>query len=413
MRAADRTCRTAILVVALALLGARPVHAASGAAVEELALRIRSVLPVPLFGVPLAPQAVAQADPDGPTIDPAELDNPAALERDLRAALGRPRSATRLTVTDGIARLGRYSIGSEEVHRGHVVVLEGNADIHGRLEGNLVTLDGDILVHPGAVITGDVLVIGGHVRNLGGTIEGATQEMDATPLSTEATAPLGTVVATRAAGLLGVMFTLIVVGFGLVTFGRPNLEIVSDTVTSSFGRSFLVGVLGQVLLLPTFGALVVGLVLTVAGALLVPFAVVVFALLAIVAALGGTIAVAHAMGETITRRRMAHGVMLSPNAYRYVLTGLSGLGSVWLAWVAFGWVPFAGGVAFSIATLASWVAVSAGFGAALLSRGGIREEFSGRMLPTAMMTDEYLWATPQFGVPAVKRPPKPDATDQR
>jgi hypothetical protein len=49
---------------------------------------------------------------------------------------------------------------------------------------------------------------------------------------------------------------------------------------------------------------------------------------------------------------------------------------------------------------------TAGFGAALLSRGGIREEFTGRLLPPAMMTDEYLWATPQMGVPAVKRPPK-------
>jgi hypothetical protein len=408
MRAADRFFRPAILVVALALTGAPSVHAAPAVAIEELGARLRGVLPVPLFGVPLAPQAVAQTGPDGRTINPADLDSPATLERDLRAALGRPRSATRLNVTGGIARLGRYSIGSEEVHRGHVVVLEGNADIHGRLEGNLVTLDGDILVHPGAVITGDVLAIGGQVRALGGLVEGATQEMDATPLSAEATTPLGTLVATRAVGFLGVMFTLLVVGFGLVTFGRPNLEIVSDTVTTSFGRSFLVGVLGQVLLLPTFGALVVGLVLTVAGALLVPFAVVVFALLAIVAALGGAIAVAHAMGETITRRRMAHGVMLSPNAYRYVTTGLAGVGSVWLAWIAFGWVPFAGGVAFGIAALASWVAVSAGFGAALLSRGGIREEFSGRMLPTPMMTDEYLWATPQFGVPAVKRPPKSD-----
>lgn len=373
MRAADRLVRPALFVV-LALLGARP----AGAAEQD------------------------------PAIDLTTLDAPATLERDLRVALGGSLDATGLTIRDGIVRVGRYAVGSEEVRRGHVLVLEGNAEIHGRLEGNLVTLDGDILVHPGAVITGDVLAIGGRVRTLGGTIEGATQEMEATPLATEAATPPATVIATRAAGFLGVMFTLLVVGFGLVTFGRPNLEIVSDTVTTSFGRSFFVGVLGQVLLLPTFGALVVGLVLTVAGALLVPFAVVVFALLAVVSALGGTIAVAHAMGETITRRRMAHGVRLSPNGYRYVLTGLAGLGAVWLAWVAIGWVPIAGSVAFGIATLSSWVAVSAGFGAALLSRGGIREEFSGRLLPTPMLTDEYLWATPQFGVPAVKRPPRSD-----
>jgi hypothetical protein len=41
----------------------------------------------------------------------------------------------------------------------------------------------------------------------------------------------------------------------------------------------------------------------------------------------------------------------------------------------------------------------------LLSRAGLREGFAGRILPPEAMTDEYLWATPQFGVPAAKRPP--------
>jgi hypothetical protein len=45
-----------------------------------------------------------------------------------------------------------------------------------------------------------------------------------------------------------------------------------------------------------------------------------------------------------------------------------------------------------------------GLGAALLSRAGIRENFAGRIVPPEALTDEYLWATPQFGVPAVRRP---------
>ena len=47
---------------------------------------------------------------------------------------------------------------------------------------------------------------------------------------------------------------------------------------------------------------------------------------------------------------------------------------------------------------------STGFGAALLSRAGIRENFAGRLIPPEALTDEYLWATPQFGVPAARRP---------
>src|SRR5206468_12350951 len=147
----------------------------------------------------------------------------------------------------------------------------------------------------------------------------------------------------RGAGVVGVFLTLCALGFGLVMFGRPNLEVVSDTVSHSFGRSFLTGLLGQILLLPTFGMLVVGLILSVAGILLLPFAVVVYTLLVIVAAVGGYLAVAHAIGETYIRRRMALGAVIgSPNSYRYLLIGIAALASLWLAWAIFGWVPLAG-----------------------------------------------------------------------
>ncbi len=367
--------------------------------------RMRDLLPFLSSTMLPLPQAVEQAGPGGPTVDPTRLNAPERLELELRNALSDPIGETRLTVVGGIARIGHFSLGSAEHHTGNVVVLEGDAEIHGELIGNLVTLDGDIIMHPGARVTGDVLAIGGRVRDPDGGITGTIQSIEAVVPSVPPT-PLASVIASRAAGLLGVFATLLVLGFGMVTFGRPNLEIVSDTVIHSFGRAFLAGVLGQILVLPTFGMLVVGLFLTVAGALLVPFVVVVYVLLAIIAVLGGVLAVAHAMGETITRRRMARGLATSPNSYRYLTTGLLALAATWVAWVAFGWVPVAGTITFLAAALGSWCVGTAGFGAALLSHGGIREEFTGRLLPPAMMTDEYLWATPQIGVPAVKRPPK-------
>src|SRR5690606_14535049 len=191
----------------------------------------------------------------------------------LREALGDPLTDPRRTITNGIARLGNYNLGSSESVRGHVVVLKGDAEIHGRLEGNIVTLDGDIVIHPGAAVVGDVLAIGGRVRDVEGGITGTIAQHEATPLPEQPFNLLGTL-ARRSAGLIGVFLTLLTLGLGLVTFGRPNLEIVSDTVTHSFGRAFVVGLLGQILVLPTFGMLMVGLVLTVAGALLLPFAVV-------------------------------------------------------------------------------------------------------------------------------------------
>jgi hypothetical protein len=355
-----------------------------------------------------APQPVPQADSQGPVVNPGHLDQPARLERELRASLRKPLSNTRLTVTGGAARIGAWNVGSDETIRGHMVVLEGGAEIHGRVEGNVVTLDGDITVFPGGAIIGDVLAIGGAVHQVGdGTISGAVQELAAASAAPSVAAPsVPLQIFRHAAGVTGLVLTLVVLGFGLVTFGRPNLEIVSDTVVHSFGRAFLAGLLGQVLVLPTFGMLVIGLALTIAGALLVPFAVAVYVLLVLVTTIGGLLAVAHAVGERITHRRMARGIVVSPNSYRYVATGLGAAAIVWIAWVFFGWVPVAGTLMLVAATLTTWSLATVGFGAALLSRGGIQEKFAGRLISPDMMTDEYLWATPQFGVPAVKRPDK-------
>ena len=408
MRGGNR--KAALLLIAVLIPASRLLAAPASNRGDHIPERVRRLLIATLFndGGP-APQAVQPADSQGRTINPAHLDHPLELERELRASLGKPIGATRLTVNGGSARIGQYSVGSDETIHGHVVVLEGSTEIHGRVEGNVVTLDGDVTVFPGGSIVGDVLSIGGTVHKVGnGTICGSIQELAASaPLPASPPASILGQIVRHAAGLAGLFLTLTVLGFGLVTFGRPNLEIVSDTVTHSFGRSFLAGLLGQVLVLPTFGMLVIGLALTIAGALLLPFAVAVYVLLVLVTSIGGLLAVAHAIGERITHRRMARGIMVSPNSYRYVVTGLGIAATIWIAWVAFGWVPVAGTLMLMAAGLTTWTVATVGFGAALLSRGGIREHFAGRLIAPEMMTDEYLWATPQFGVPAVKRPPKP------
>ena len=312
-----------------------------------------------------APQAIAPAPAGEPPVSLNDLSKPTVIESQLRAALRRDKGEVRVTVPGGTARLGDFSIGSTESMPGHLLVVQGTADVYGKLLGNLVTVEGDVVLHPGGVVSGDLLTF----------------------------------------GVVGVFLTLGALGFGLVMFGRPSLEVVSDTVSHSFGRAFATGLLGQLLLLPTFGMLVVGLILSVVGIVLLPFAVVVYVLLVVIGAVGGYLAVAHAMGETYTRRRLALGVMIgSPNSYRYLLVGLGGLAAFWLAWSVFGWVPIAGDLIRGAAILVTWLLATAGFGAALLSRAGLRENFAGRLIPPEALTDEYLWATPQFGVSAAKRP---------
>ena len=359
------------------------------------------------------PQAVEPSAPGGLTIDLSDLSDPNGLSALLRTAARLRGEALRITVPGGRAHVGHFIVGSREQLDGHVLVIRGDADVYGTVQGNLAAVEGSVVVHPGAVVTGDVLAVAGQVRDLGGEIRGQIRTVDAPrrpatpPAQGEAAPSAWLVMARNAAGVLGLFLTLMLVGIGLVLFARPPLEVVSDTVLHSFSRSLIVGLLGQVLILPTFGMLVVGLVLSVAGILLVPFAVIVFALLLILAVLGGFLAVAHAMGETVTRRRLARGASIATaNSYRYVIVGLAGVMALWLAWVLFGWVPLAGTLIFATAALVTWLLATVGFGASLLSRAGFREHFAGRLLPAEALTDEYLWATPQFGVTAVKRPPK-------
>jgi hypothetical protein len=401
--------RSSVLAFAFAAMIAPPAHAAGGIGPDEIVKAVRGYIQQIAQDPKPKPQAIHPAGPDGPTVDLSDLTESGRVERAVRHAVPAPGPDTRVTVPNGQARLGDFTIGSDQVVNGHLLVLQGDANIHGRLLGNLVTLNGDVFVYPGGVVQGDILALNGQVTTRGGQIAGEASELTAPPPAPPGAYPADLSPLARVgfglAGVLGVFVTALALGFGLVLFAKPNLEIVSDTVTHSFGRAFMTGLVGQILVLPTFGMLVVGLILSVAGILLLPFAVAVYALLVLLGVVGGFLAVAHAIGETWTRRRMARGAMLgSPNSYRYLGVGLAGLFALWFAWALFGWVPVAGELVRGAAVLVTWLLATVGFGAALLSRAGVREHFAGRLIPPEALTDEYLWATPQFGVPAVRRP---------
>jgi len=364
-------------------------------------LRVRAAHPLP--------QQVPAAPPGGLTISIHDLSSPGRLEGDLtRIARAAQEPGFALTVTDGVARVGDFTIGAGEAVEGDVLVVNGHAELAGRLAGNLVTINGDITLRPGAYVAGSVLAYGGAVHDAGGQVTGDIQTLGEAKVAAEAPAANASPMTTAArnvAGIAGIFLTLLVIGFGLVLLGKPNLEIISDTAVHTFGRSFAVGLLAQVLAIPTFGVLIVGLVLSIIGILVIPFVAIACGLLALAAVLAGALAVAHAIGETYTRRRLAQGTLLgSPTGYRSVVTGLIAMALPWVGWAAFGWVPVLGWIAFTAALVATWVLLTVGLGAALLSRFGLAGHFSGRILPPEMLTDEYLWATPQFGVPAARRP---------
>lgn len=408
-----RPASAALGLAALLCLGSTaPLHA-----YESFGVRARAVLAALPFRASTAdtastkplPRLVPSAGADVPVVDLRDLSRPFALESKLRPYLTQPADELRLAVRDGQARIGDFGIGSDQTVDGHLLVLHGDVNVSGQLIGNLVAYDGSVVLHRGARVEGDVVALRGEVRNDGATVTGTVRTLSAVALARaleRESAPLTQVERTirNVAGVSGVFLSMLVLAWTIVFFARGNLEVASDTVRFSFPRALAVGLLGQVLAAPTFGMLIVGLILSVAGILLVPFAVIAFGLLLIVAVLGGGLAASHAMGETIVRRRLAAGVRGVPTGYRAVAVGLALPTTLWMLWAFFSWVPVAGTMMLAAAGLGTWFVWTAGFGAALLSRAGARENFAGRLIPPEALTDEYLWATPQFGVPAVKRP---------
>lgn len=304
-------------------------------------------------------------------------------------------------------RLGDVTVEARQRVDGDLVVYKGAADVFGEVTGNVVSLFGDVTLHRGALVGKSAVSVGGSVNNDGGTVRGDTRIIAREDLDRADVAPAAPAAVPRARqatsaidrvfrdvrDVVAVFIALAMLGFGTVFFGRRYLEVAADTATHSFGRSFVVGLLGQLLLLPTFAMLIVGLICTVVGILLLPFVAVAFVIAAIVAAVGGYLAVAHAVGETFTRRRMAHGAFVrAPNAYGYLFTGLIGLLGLWAAAALTGWMGPVVIVFRVAAVIVTWLAMTTGFGAVLLSRAGLRETFAGRHV--GEMSDEYLWATP-------------------
>jgi hypothetical protein len=185
-------------------------------------------------------------------------------------------------------------------------------------------------------------------------------------------------------GLLGTFVALTAIAFGVSFFAGRQLDVVADTVSTSLVRSFFVGLFAQPLIIPAFGAMIAGLTLTVIGILVIPVAAIGFVVALLAAALGGYLAVARVAGSAWIRRRTGdHGVE-GFGILRSVAWGLAILLAVWLPAAVLGWVPVAGTLLTWCAAVFTWMLMTTGFGAALLTRGGVRTSFGRRFQPPAL-----------------------------
>lgn len=182
-------------------------------------------------------------------------------------------------------------------------------------------------------------------------------------------------------GLLGVVMALSGIAFGISFFAERQLDIVADTVAASFARSFFVGLFAQPLLIPALGAMIAGLALTVVGIIAIPFAIVAFVATVTAGAIGGYLAVARVAGLRFMRKRAAVPEAGGYGTLRSLAYGSAVLLTIWLPAVFFGWAPVAGAILQWAAIVLTWMFVTTGFGAMILTRGGLRGTFGRRYLP--------------------------------
>jgi len=304
--------------------------------------------------------------------------------------------------------------GARDIPAGTVidgtVVARGPIVVAGRVNGSVVSLAGDVTIQRGAVVTGDALSVGGRVI-ADGTVEGELRSMSSLPTLFAAVAP--TVIARTpfqrtmdSARMVAATFgVLLIIAVGVLLFAGTNLDEVVGTLEGRFARSFWAGLLGQVLLLPALAVLVVALALTVIGVLLIPFAIVAYAIAVAGLLTLGFLAVARLVGGSVNRDG---DVTPRARALTALAIGVAVFFVLWMVAALLSWSPLAATVVRAAALAMTWVAVTLGFGAALLSRAGTHR----RTVTGAPPAELASWQTPTplTGVVAARRPKVTEAS---
>jgi hypothetical protein len=304
----------------------------------------------------------------------------------------------------------RFTLGDQEVpagttRQGTVAVARGNLAVRGRIGGDAIVLHGDVVVFPGGSVGGNAIAVDGRVRTIGGVVEGDVRSIRGitgsilarTAGSGAAAEPLSTWQAIKM--VLGWFTVLFVIGIGVLLFAEKNFDGVVGSLEQQFTRSFWIGVLAQLAAIPVLLLVVLGLVISLIGILLVPFAVVAYVIgLAGLLTLG-FLSVARFTGRAFfSRNTSSRAVNL-----RSLFLGLVIYVGLWMLAAAFAWSPVVGSVLRAVALAGSWVALTFGLGATILTRAGTRRE-GDRARPRPV--DDLSWQTPTpvTGVVAARRP---------
>ncbi len=340
------------------------------------------------------------------TLIPSALWGQSDGTRDLDRALERlakGEQVTGLPKADSVTK-GTLTIPAGMTRKG-TAVAQGPVVVLGTVEGSVVSLGADVRIPSGGHVTGDVLSVGGRVLADSGRVDGEIRTMSSLPALLDAPAPAAqaaspverTITATKQ--VLGSFAVLLVVAIGVLLFAAPNLREVVETVELRFARAFWVGLAGQLLILPGLVVLCIALALTLIGILLIPFAIVAYAVAIAGLITLGFFAVAQLIGSAVWRGR---DTTERARAFGTLVVGITIFFALWLLASLLVWAPLAATVIRAAAVAASWAALTLGLGAAILSRAGTHRRLASGSRPVELAA--WQTPTPVTGVVAARRP---------
>jgi hypothetical protein len=273
-------------------------------------------------------------------------------------------------IREDIVRIGEdIDVDEDELVTGDVVCIGGDLTIAGTVEGDAVCVGGTMTLDSTAVVKGDAVAVAGKLKSHeSAKVKGQSVSVAIGPFA-HGIPPLSAakIIHSRPGTsspfflLLGLFIFALVIVVLLSAFLPGPTGRLETTTRRSFWKSFLIGLLGEVLIVPFFVLLIISII----GWALIPLA-----WIALVAAfLFGLTGFSLLLGNIFLAR------FRTTKAH---IVGAAAMGAllVYVLWLVGGIIAFGvhalGVFVVMLGSLAIWVAWTTGLGAVILTRFGSR-----------------------------------------
>jgi len=261
---------------------------------------------------------------------------------------------------------GDHVVPAGTTTSGSVMVVRGNLDVYGNVDGAATAVGGDVIVHEGGRVRGGAVALMGHVRNEGGSILGVIKDVGTT--HNRQTVSFGgrprTTLGSLASAIIWLVALLLIGTFVLFFLGDYFRRAV-EVVTQETGKSLFAGVVGGIALVPSLIALVIAMALTIIGIFFIPIGVGAFMIAVSGIGILGFLAVANVAGIAISGKSAS--ATPAGEELQYLYTGILAFSALWIIAAAFTWFPIVGSILRVLAFSVTFVAAATGFGAVILT----------------------------------------------